>query len=135
MANALYDKAAERFAQANLNWNTINAKVVLVDTSIYTFSKTTHDFLDDIPVEARVFTSGLLTGKTSVGGSCDADDITLVAVTGPQSEALVIFEDTGNPTTSGLIAYIDTSAGLPITPNGGDMLITWSSGSDKIFKI
>ncbi len=52
------------------------------------------------------------------------------------SEALVIYQHTGVDATSELIAYIDTGVtGLPVTPNGGDITVTWDSGSDKIFKI
>jgi hypothetical protein len=34
-----------------------------------------------------------------------------------------------------LIAYIDTATGLPVTPGGGDIDITWDNGSNKIFKL
>jgi hypothetical protein len=57
------------------------------------------------------------------------------AVTGDQSEALVIYKDTGSAATSPLIAYIDTATGLPVTPNGADVTVTWDNGSNKIFKL
>ena len=48
--------------------------------------------------------------------------------------ALVIYKD-GAPGTP-LIAYLDTAAsGLPVTPNSGDISITWSNGTNKIFKL
>jgi hypothetical protein len=56
-------------------------------------------------------------------------------VTGDQSEALVIYKDTGMASTSPLIAYIDTATGLPYTPSGGNIDVAWDNGSNKIFKL
>ena len=33
------------------------------------------------------------------------------------------------------INFIDTATGLPITPNGGDIIVTWDNGANKIFKL
>lgn len=33
------------------------------------------------------------------------------------------------------IAYIDTGTGLPVTPNGSDITVTWDSGASKIFAL
>lgn len=134
MANTLYDKAREAFLNADIDWLVDNIKVVLVDTADYTFD-VAHDFLDDIAAAGRVSTSGNLAGKTSTNGVADATDVVLATVAGDQSEALVIYKDTGVAATSALIAYIDTATGLPITPNGGDITITWDNGASKIFKI
>jgi hypothetical protein len=49
-------------------------------------------------------------------------------VSGASVEALVIYIDTGVAGTSRLVAYIDTGVtGLPVTPNGGDITITWNA--------
>ncbi len=135
MANSLYGKAREKFAQAALNWNTSPIKVVLVDTGAYTPSIDVHEFLSDIPAGARIATSPALTGKTSILGECDADDVTVVGVAGATIEAAVIIADTGVATTSALIAFIDTATGLTLTPNGGDVLIGWNNGANKIFRL
>ena len=73
MANALFDKARQRFLEGQFNWNTDTIKAVLVDT--------------------------------------------------------------GTDSTSPLIAFIDTATGLPITPNGGDIIVTWDNGPNKLFKL
>lgn len=135
MANALYDKARERFLMGQLDWLTDTIKVVLVDTGNYSVNLAAHEFLSDIPSAARVAISGALTGKTATGGVADADDVTIAAVSGPTVEALVIFKDTGDPSTSPLIAWIDTASGLPFTPNGGDVTIQWDNGANRIFKL
>jgi hypothetical protein len=137
MANTLYDKGRQRFLEAQLNWMSDAIKCLLVDTGAYTPNFTTHEFLSDISASARVGTSTgvTLTSKTTTGGAADAADITFSSVTGASIEALVLFMDTGTEGTSPLIAYIDTATGLPITPNGGDIIVTWDNGPNKIFKL
>lgn len=135
MANALYDKGREAFLKADIDWLVDDIKVVLVDTGLYTVDIGAHDFLDDIAVGARVATSGNLGSKTATAGVADAADVVFSTVTGSTVEALVIYKDTGSAATSPLIAYIDTATGLPVTPNGGDINITWDSGANKIFKL
>lgn len=133
MANAIYDLGRQKFLEGSIAWLTDNIKVALVDSAVYTVDPATDEFLSDIP--SVVATSTNLTGKTTVGGVADAADVTLTGVSGAESEALVIYKDTGVAATSPLIAYIDTATGLPVTPDGGDITITWDSGANKIFKL
>ena len=139
MANALYDKGREAFLSGGINWGTAAAgdsiKAVLVDAADYTVNLASHQFLSDVAAAGRVATSAAFAGKTVTGGIADANDITFTAVTGDPSEALVLIKDTGTAATSPLIAYIDTATGLPVTPNGGDITVTWDNGSNKIFKL
>jgi phage tail sheath gpL-like len=93
------------------------------------------EFLSSIPVGDRIATSANLTTKTTTLGVFDADDVVFTAVTGDQSEAVVMIQDTGDAATSPLIAYIDSATGLPITPSGSDITITWADTASKIFKI
>jgi len=135
MANELYDKGREGFLDGSIDWDTDDIRCILVDTADYTVDLAAHDNLDDIPAGARVATSGALTGKTVAAGVADADDVTFSAVTGDQSEALVIYKHTGTESTSRLIAYIDDATGLPVTPNGGDITVQFDSAASKIFKL
>ncbi len=135
MANALYDKGRQKFLEGSISWSDDDIKVVLVDAAEYTVNISTHEFLSDVASGGRVATSGNLASKTTTAGVADAADVTFTAVTGDQSEALVIYKDTGDAATSPLIAYIDTATGLPVTPNSGDITIVWDSGSSKIFKL
>lgn len=134
MANALYDKGREFFLNGAIDWTNDNIKVVLIDTGVYTVDLVNHDFHDDLSGIISTLTGNLGT-KTTTAGVADAADITFTSVTGAESEALVIYRDSGSSATSELIAYIDTASGLPVTPNGGDITVTWDSGSDKIFKL
>ena len=135
MANTLYDFARQRFLEAQINWMTDTIKVLLVDTGAYTPQTAVHQYLSDISGSARIAGPVTLTSKTTTGGAADAADVTFTSVTGPSIEAIVIYIDTGTESTSPLVAFIDTATGLPITPNGGDIIVTWDNGANKIFKL
>lgn len=135
MANTLYDNARQMFLEGQLNWQTDTIKCLLVDTGAYTPQTATHKFLSDISSSARIAGPVTLTAKTTTGGAADAADCTFTAVSGASIEAIVLYKDTGSESTSPLIAYIDTATGLPITPNGGDIIVTWDNGSNRIFKL
>lgn len=133
MANALYGKGREKFLSGAISWSTDNIKVSLVDTGTYTVAIDTHEFYTDL--SGVVADSGNLTSKTVTLGVADAANVTFGTVTGASVEAIVIWKDTGTPSTSPLIAYIDTATNLPITPNGGDITVAWDSGANRIFKL
>lgn len=129
MANGLFVawKNATYKADVDLD-NAI--KVVCVDHADDTPVVATDDFLDDIGAAARVATSGNLASKTFgtvAGGTFDAADTTVSAVTGDVFESLVGYYDSTVAGTSNLIWYQDTGTGLPFTPSGGDVLLVWSA--------
>ena len=128
MANAVYPAYREAILSggANTDLTTGTVKVTLVDLADYTYNSA-HDFIDDVPSGARVATA-TLASITTTGGVVDADDVTFTTVTGDQSEALIIWKDTGVEGTSRLVAFIDTGVvGLPVTPSGGDVPVTWDA--------
>lgn len=128
MANAIYPKYKEVIlgAATNTNLLTGTVKVALVDTGTYTYNAA-NQFLTSLT--GVVGTAGTIGATKSVtNGVFDGGDVTFTAVTGVTVEALVIYVDTGVAGTSPLVAYIDTSVtGLPVTPNGGDITITWNA--------
>lgn len=134
MANALYDKGRDQFADGNIDWVNDTIKAILIDTADYAVNINTHDFLNDVAGAARVATA-TLTSKTTVDGVCDAANTTFSSVSGDSCEAIIIYKDTGVESTSPLIAYIDNATNLPVNPNGGDITVQWDSGSNKIFKL
>lgn len=135
MANTLYDYARQRFLEAQINWMSDTIKALLVTTSAYTPQTSVHQYLSDIPTSARVAGPVTLVSKSTAGGAADAADATFTSVSGSTIQAIVIYADTGTEATSPLIAYIDTATGLPITPNGGDIIVTWDNGVNKIFRV
>src|SRR4051794_5484020 len=58
-------------------------------------------------------------------GVYDAADTVFTALSGDQSESLILFKDSGTTTTSSLICRWDTATGLPLTPNGADVTVVW----------
>ena len=128
MANALYPKWKEQLLQftANNNLSAGTVKVALVDTGVYTYNSA-NQFYTSVS-SAVVGTPQTIGSKTFTNGVFDGADVTFTTVTGASIEALVLYVDTGTAATSPLVAYIDTSVtGLPVTPNGGDISITWNA--------
>jgi hypothetical protein len=139
VANGWYNAGLDAIAKGSVAWKASGGatiKAVLVDAASYTVSLTTHANLSDIPVGMRVATSATMTLVDATGGGVlDASDVTFSAVTGAVSEAVVLYLDTGNASTSTLLLYIDTATGLPVTPNGGDITVQWDNGANKVAKI
>jgi len=136
MANTLYSLARQSFLSQSpsIDLDTDNIKASLFRSSVYSPNTTTDQFYDI--AGAAVATSGNFSGKSVTLGVFDAADITFTAVAaGLAIQYIVIWKDTGVPATSPLIALIDVGTGLPVTPNGGDITVTWDSGANKIFKI
>jgi hypothetical protein len=127
MANAIYPKYKEALlnGSANTNMSSGTVRIALVDTGTYTYSSS-HEFLTSL--SGVVGTAQTLGTKTFTNGTFDAANSTFTAVSGSTVEALVIYIDTGTAGTSRLVAYIDTGVtGLPVTPNGGDINITYDA--------
>ena len=127
MPNTIYPKALEQLLQGGINLTSADVKAVAVDTGAYTYSAA-HQFLSDIPVGARIATSPNLASKTLTNGTFDSADIVFAPFSGATVEAIVLYIDTGVASTSRLLAMIDTNAGLPFTPNGGNLNIGVPSG-------
>lgn len=131
MANALYPKWKEAIEQATANsamngTGTTGVYVALIDTGAYTYGAA-HEFYSSV-VAGQIGTEVELGTKTFTNGVFDAADSTFATVSGTTVEALVIFiKNAGANTTWRLVAYIDTGVtGLPVTPNGGNIGVTWN---------
>ncbi len=131
MANALYPiwkqalLSGATLADIDVDDTSNGPFCALVDTGTYTYSAA-HDFFNDL--SGIVGTDQVISTPTVVVGTFDGDNLTYSAVTGATVEALIIYrKNTGANTTWRLVAYIDTSVtGLPVTPNGGDITVTWN---------
>lgn len=136
MSNFAYDNARELFATAGLNWNSDTIKVMLVSSA---YAASASDVYLNVVTNAnppRITSAMTLGSKSATGGACDGGDVTFSAVGGATAaKAILMWKDTGVESTSPLIVYIDTATGLPITPNGGDIIITWDNGTNKIFRV
>lgn len=138
MANAIYDLYKQELMKGTSN-NLLNSAegatgvfCALVDTGTYTFSQA-HQFFSSL--SGIVGTDQEILTKTQTTGTFDGTDLTYTAVSGASVEALVLYrKNAGANTTWPLIAYIDTGVtGLPVTPNGGNITVTWNASG--IFKL
>ena len=132
MANAIYPLFKQELMKGTSN-NHLNSSegatgvyCALVDTGTYTYS-TAHQFYSSL--SGVVGTDQEILTKTQTNGTFDGTDLTYTAVSGSSAEALVLYrKNAGANTTWPLIAYIDTGVtGLPVTPNGGNIAITWNA--------
>lgn len=132
MANAIYPLykqsllAGDANADLDNDTSTDGVYVALVDTGTYTYSAA-HQFYSSL--SGVVGTDQRITGPTVTNGTLDGADVTFTSVTGSSVEALVIYrKNSGANTTWRLVAYIDTSVtGLPVTPNGGSITVTFNA--------
>ncbi len=103
--------------------------IALIDTADDTAVPNTDQDLADI-VGAAIVASGALASVTVVASGAnvtlDAADKTLTAVTGDAAENMLIYNNTGTGSTSCLMVHFDTfTSGMPVTPNGGDIVIAF----------
>ena len=133
MANALYVSFRNGVLGSHATYVDMDAdtiKAVLIDHGTDTPNTTTDDFYNDISAGIVGSLSSALTTKTIgtvAAGVFDADNVTFTAVSGNSVESVNLLKDTGVTSTSNLIAYWDTGTGLPVTPNGGDITVTWNA--------
>ena len=122
--------------RVDLDTDTI--KLALIDHGTATPLPASHAFYSSFNTGLVGALSTALGTKTigSVGiGVFDAADLApaMTAVSGNSAESLVMIKDTGAAATSDFICYWDTATGLPLTPNGGDVNVTFNaSGIIKV---
>lgn len=145
--HSLYDKARESFLKGEIAAASDNLKVALVKIGggHYVVNLATDQFLSIIPGvtsttvpsgDIIAITANLGTKTTAAGVFGAANSLFAAVPAGPAAGAIVIYDDSGTASTSRLIAYIDDYAGLPVTPNGSDIDLTFPTAPNgSIFKL
>jgi len=134
----IYDKYKEALLGAednvSLTSNTTPVKVSLINSDVEIFNST-DQFYDDITVANGVIATATLANTSVTNGVLDGDNLVFETVEDEiECEALLFWIDTGNTATSRLVAWMDTNIdGLPITPDGSNVDVTWSTSG--IFKL
>lgn len=135
MANAVYPLYKQAILSGTANTSlTVNTAtdgpyVSLVDTGTYTYN-TAHDFYNDITgVQGTANGMNITSPTVSTAGTFDGNDVTFTAVSGNTVEALVYHRHNSGANTTWLVfLYYDAAGGgLPVTPNGGDITITFNA--------
>ncbi len=135
MANALYTKGRQAFLDGGVSWSSDTIKVSLVSSG-YTPNLSTHQYVSDVTgAGGTLVATQTLGSKTSTGGTANAANVTFPSVTGAVCNYLLLYKDTGSPSTSPLIALIDSAVNLPVTPVGSNINISWDTGTYKIFEL
>ena len=132
MANNSYPKGMQKLLSATIDFAGDTIKVCLLPNT-YTYSAA-HEFVSHLG--SRVGTDQVLTNKSVAGGVFDADDVDFGTLApGSTLKAIAVYKDTGNPTTSPLLFYMDQLAGFPMETNGGAVTVPWDDGAKKIARI
>lgn len=126
MANSLYPTFKEELLSKQHNLSTDTIRATLIDSGAYVYSPGHSSFATDVPVGAQTALSLPLASKTIALGVFDSADFVWSAVAGPQSEAIILWnQQPSAPVNQPLIAFYDTGmTGMPVTPNGGDINVT-----------
>lgn len=87
-------------------------------------------FISEIPSEFIQYSPVRLDKKSFKNNVFDAYDVCFHTVCGSsQITGILIYQEQ----KGALIAFINSAFGFPISPNGGDIIITWDNRENKIF--
>ncbi len=140
MASAIYNGFKNKIGGIDWSDNSTTTIKVMLVTSSYTLNIDTHIFIDDVSNEvvgdgytsggAEIITRSVTTDTSNDLAKYDGDDVTWASST-ITARGAVIYKDSGTPSTSPLIAYIDF--GIDKESISGDFVIEWHT--DGVFRI
>ncbi len=109
--------------------DTDNIDISLLDqTDSGTITASTANY-DTVDAATVVATTDLASVSSISGGIVTlSGSTTFSSVTGDSAEYLTVWKNSGTPSTSPLIITWDSATtGLPVTPNGGNIVVTFTS--------
>jgi hypothetical protein len=111
-----------------IDWNADDIEASLLDqTDSGTITAAFEDY-DEVDAPVVVANTNMPAISVATGVLTAASALTFTAVTGDAADYLVVFKNSGTPSTSPLaITWDSASTGLPVTPNGGNIVATWGS--------
>ncbi len=132
MADVIYNSFKGRL-DGSIDWDSDTINIMLV-TDVYTPDIDTHLFIDDVSNEitgtgytaggAVLANASIAIDTTNDLAKYDGDDVIWASST-ITAYGAVIYKDTGTPSTSPLVAYIDFGADK--SSSGGDFKIVWDA--------
>ncbi len=132
MANAVYPRYKESLLSGDANTALTGTGAtgfyVALLTSAYTYAGSDQFYSS---LSGVVGTDQEITSVTLSNGLIDGNDVTYTAVAGGSTIAALAFyrKNAGANSTWRLVAYENTGVtGLPLTTNGGDIIINWNVG-------
>ncbi|MBM4407826.1 MAG: hypothetical protein FJ038_04300 [Chloroflexi bacterium] len=111
-----------------IDLNTDTIKLALLDqTDAGTITASTVDYDD---VDTPTVLSTVTCAVTVSGATASSVGATFTSVTGDVADYLTAYKDSGSPATSPLIITWDSATtGLPVTPNGGNIAVTFTGNT------
>jgi len=125
MANAFYNPFKQQLLDNTtaLDLDGDVVKATLIDSADYAFSAAHDEYSGggtDVAAAAKVAESAALGSPTCTDGTFDTADFSWTSVTGDQSEAIILWDDT--VANDRLMVFYDTGmTGMPVTPSGGNI--------------
>lgn len=137
MANFIYGKAKQALLNGQINFSASNYKLLLINSSLYTPSQNSDEFVSNVNTSAITARSNNISSITNVLGVLDADDVNIVSYSGGSFQAVVLYQVGSTDSSSRLVFYIDTGIGLPYTLTNQNVPITinWSNALTKIISL
>lgn len=127
-----YPKGAEKVLGGSIKFLTDTLKVALLPAAYV--RDDAHEFLAD--VGATVGAAQTLANKAVTNGVFSADDADFGQLaTGSTVGSAVLYVDKGTPAASPLLMHIPDMVGMPLTTNGGGVVVQWSRGAAKIISL
>lgn len=142
MANGLYNAFRNGVLggyTAQFDWDANTIRVAFVDTGVHTVDLVNDDFFDDFEADSAEYPAGTYNtagqtldsktvGSLGVGVADAADELFSSFSNGSISvEALILWKELTDSASSPLICWFDsTITGMPFTPSGGDVTISWN---------
>ena len=135
MANFVYGKAKQSLLNGQINVLSNSLKILIVDSS-YVPSANSDQYVSNIN-PSYIKNRSAIQNITNTLGVLDADDITILEHDGAAFKAIVLYENGISDSDSKLIAYIDTSIGLPFAGVNFSLPVTiiWSNDLSKILSL
>lgn len=108
MANFIYGKAKESLLKGEINVNSNQIKLLLINNTLYTPSQNVDQYVSDIdPLAIRWRSEQLLNISTTLG-VLDADNVPISNYTGESFESIIGYQLGTTDANSRLIFYIDS---------------------------
>ena len=130
MSNSLYDAGRALLLGGSINWASTAIDAYLINTAYYTPNISSDTNISGVSGSAIVAGPVALSSQSIVGGAASAANVTFSSVTGATASGILLCVHS----TGALLLWMDTASGLPITPNGGNIIIVWDTGTNHIFK-
>lgn len=122
--HSVIDFDTDTIASSLLDATDANGGVALTVSNVVDYAD-----VNDVVVVHDEEPHGTKTIGTVGVGVYDAADTTMATVSGDAADYLTVHKDTGTAATSPLAIVFDSvTTGLPVTPNGGDIVIQWAAG-------